>query len=141
MRRCPTPGPAADWSSPGHVDEFELDVVRIPEDDYRIRHRVAGVDHAGPIPESATPASLVSIALRPDAARHHAAPFGSERYAGERAGAGGGRIWRLFVEKLLSQDVCVPAMLGELAQHVEVHPAQRERAAPVAVDQVVQFQG
>ena len=47
----------------------------------------------------------------------------------------------LFVEQLLSQDVCVPAMLSELAQHVEVHPAQRERAAPVAVDHVVQFQG
>src|SRR5215471_5828959 len=32
-------------------------------------------------------------------------------------------------------------MLSELAQHVEVHPAQRERAAPVAVDHVVQSQG
>jgi hypothetical protein len=27
----------------------------------------------------------------------------------------------------------VPAVLGEFAQYVEVHPAQRERAAPVAV--------
>jgi hypothetical protein len=44
----------------------------------------------------------------------------------------------LPVEDLLPQDVCVPAVLGEFAQYVEVHPAQRERAAPVAVDPVVQ---
>ena len=35
----------------------------------------------------------------------------------------------------------VPAVLSEFAQHVEVHPAQRERAAPVTVDDVVQAQG
>jgi len=34
----------------------------------------------------------------------------------------------LFVHELLAQDVRVPAVLSELAQHVEVHPAQRERA-------------
>jgi hypothetical protein len=44
----------------------------------------------------------------------------------------------LSVEDLLPQDVGVPAVLGEFAQDVEVHPAQRERAAPVAVDPVVQ---
>jgi hypothetical protein len=49
--------------------------------------------------------------------------------------------WALTVEDLLPQDVCVPAVLGEFAQYVEVHPAQRERAAPVAVDPVVQPQG
>ena len=47
----------------------------------------------------------------------------------------------LPVEDLLPQDVCVPAVLGEFAQDVEVHPAQRERAAPVAVDPVLQPQG
>ena len=47
----------------------------------------------------------------------------------------------LFVHELLAQDVRVPAVLSELAQHVEVHPAQRERAAPVAVDYVVPPQG
>ncbi len=47
----------------------------------------------------------------------------------------------LLAENLLSQDVGVPAMLCEFAQHVEVHPAQRERAAPVAVDHVIQSQG
>jgi hypothetical protein len=47
----------------------------------------------------------------------------------------------LLVDELLAQDVCVPAVLSELAQHVEVHSAQRERAAPVAVDHVVQAQG
>src|SRR5580704_10038021 len=47
----------------------------------------------------------------------------------------------LPVEDLFPQDVCVPAVLGEFAQYVEVHPAQRERAAPVAVDPVVQPQG
>src|SRR3954468_23310243 len=35
------------------------------------------------------------------------------------------------------RDVCVPAVLGEFAQDVEVHPAQRERAPPVAVDPVL----
>jgi hypothetical protein len=47
----------------------------------------------------------------------------------------------LPVQDLLPQDVCVPAVLGEFAQYVEVHPAQRERAAPVAEDLVVQAQG
>src|SRR5215471_4290424 len=37
----------ADPLSPGHVDELELDVVRIPEDDHRVGDRIAGVDHAG----------------------------------------------------------------------------------------------
>jgi hypothetical protein len=35
----------------------------------------------------------------------------------------------------------MPAVLGEFAQHVEIHPAQRKRAAPVAVDNVVQPEG
>jgi hypothetical protein len=47
----------------------------------------------------------------------------------------------LLADELLAQDVGVPAVLSELAQHVEVYPAQRERAAPVAVDDVVQAQG
>jgi hypothetical protein len=47
----------------------------------------------------------------------------------------------LPAEDLLPQDVCVPAVLGEFAQYVEVHPAQRERAEPVAVHPVVQPQG
>ena len=51
------------------------------------------------------------------------------------------QITALPVEDLLPQDVCVPAVLGEFAQDVEVHPAQPERAEPVAVDLVVQPQG
>jgi hypothetical protein len=47
----------------------------------------------------------------------------------------------LLVQDLLAQDVRVPAVLSEFAQHVEVYPAQRERAAPVAEDHVVQPQG
>jgi len=47
----------------------------------------------------------------------------------------------LSVDELLAQDIRMPAMLGELAQHVEVHPPQRERAAPVAADDVVKPQG
>ena len=47
----------------------------------------------------------------------------------------------LLADELLSQDVCVPAVLGQLAQYVEVHPAQRERATPVAADHVVQPHG
>lgn len=46
----------------------------------------------------------------------------------------------LLGDQMLEQDVCVPAVLSELAQHVQVHPAQRERAAPVAVEQVVRVQ-
>ena len=46
----------------------------------------------------------------------------------------------LLMEELLSQDVCVPAMLGEFAQHVQIHPAQRERSAPVTAENVVQPQ-
>src|SRR6516164_838288 len=34
----------------------------------------------------------------------------------------------LPVEDLLPQDVCMPAVPGEFAQYVRVHPAQRERA-------------
>ena len=49
--------------------------------------------------------------------------------------------WRttgaLLVEDLLPDDVGVPAVLGEFAQHVEVHPAKREWPEPVAVDLVV----
>jgi hypothetical protein len=48
------------------------------------------------------------------------------------------RSWaRLGIEDLLAEDVGVAAVLGKLTQHVEVDPAQRERAAPVAVDDVV----
>lgn len=47
----------------------------------------------------------------------------------------------LLVDDLLSQDVCMPAMLSEFAQHVKIHPAQGDRAAPVAADDVVQAQG
>jgi hypothetical protein len=47
----------------------------------------------------------------------------------------------LPVEDLLPQDVRMAAVLGEFAQYVQVHPAHRERATPVAVDPVVQTQG
>ena len=47
----------------------------------------------------------------------------------------------LLVDELLAQDVCVPTVLSELAQHVEVYPAKWERATPVAVHHVVQPQG
>lgn len=45
---------------------------------------------------------------------------------------------RVLIDDLLAKDVCVPAVLGEFAERVEVHPAQGERAAPVAVDQAVE---
>ena len=44
---------------------------------------------------------------------------------------------RLLGQQLLAQDVGVPAVLGQLAQHVEVDPAQRKPAASVPVDDVV----
>jgi hypothetical protein len=43
-------------------------------------------------------------------------------------------------DQLLAQDVGVSAVLGEFTQHVQVHPTQRERTAPVAMDEVVQTQ-
>ena len=48
---------------------------------------------------------------------------------------------RLLGEQLLAQDVGVPAVLGELAQHVQVDPAQRQRAAAVAAEHVVDREG
>jgi hypothetical protein len=45
---------------------------------------------------------------------------------------------RLLIDELLAKDVCVAAVLSEFTQHVEIHPAQRERTTPVAVEQVVQ---
>ena len=53
----------------------------------------------------------------------------------------GGAPGALPVEDLLPDDVGVPVVLGEFAQHVEVHPAKREWPEPVAVDLVVQPQG
>lgn len=50
-------------------------------------------------------------------------------------------VWALLAQDLLPQDVCMPAVLSELTQDVKVHPAQRERAAAVAVNHVVQPQG
>jgi len=47
----------------------------------------------------------------------------------------------LLADELFAQNVCVPAVLSELAQHVEAHPPQRKRTAPVPVDYVVQAQG
>ena len=44
-------------------------------------------------------------------------------------------------QELLAQDVGVPAVLGELAQHVQLDPAQRQGTASVAGQQVVQVQG
>jgi hypothetical protein len=58
----------------------------------------------------------------------------------KKVGGGDGRSDVLFVDDLLAEDVGVAAVLGKLAQQVQVHPAQRERAASVAVEQVVQLQ-
>jgi hypothetical protein len=43
----------------------------------------------------------------------------------------------LPAEDLLPDDVGVPAVLSEFAQHVEVHPAKREWPEPVAANFVV----
>jgi hypothetical protein len=42
------------------------------------------------------------------------------------------------VEDLLPEDVSMPAVLGELPEHMQVHPAQGERAAAVAAEHVVE---
>jgi hypothetical protein len=44
-------------------------------------------------------------------------------------------------EDLLAQDVGMAAVLSELAQDVQVHPAQRQRPAAVAVNGVVESEG
>ena len=44
----------------------------------------------------------------------------------------------LLAEDLLAQHVCTRAVLRKLTQDGRVHPAQRERAAPIAADDVVQ---
>jgi hypothetical protein len=49
-------------------------------------------------------------------------------------------VGALVVDELLAQNVCVPAVLSELTQHVEVHPSQRERTTSVALDHVVEVQ-
>ncbi len=48
--------------------------------------------------------------------------------------------YRLVAQKLFAEDIGVAAMLRQLAQYVEIHPAQREWATPVALDDVVQGQ-
>jgi len=48
---------------------------------------------------------------------------------GERCNVGDTELWlharipALLADELLSQDVRVPAVLGQFAQHVEVHPS------------------
>jgi GNAT superfamily N-acetyltransferase len=81
-----------------------------------------------------TPAGLRSARL-PQPLRSLSAtpttPLGDVDGVADRSGV-------LLAGQLLAQDVGVTAVLGKLAQHVQVHPAQRERAAPVAEEQVVQ---
>ena len=43
-------------------------------------------------------------------------------------------------QELFAEDVGVAAMLGEVAQHVEVDPPERQRPTPVPGQQVVQTQ-
>lgn len=40
-------------------------------------------------------------------------------------------IVRTLTQELLAEDVRMSAMLGELTQHMQVHPAQRQGAAAV----------
>jgi hypothetical protein len=49
-------------------------------------------------------------------------------------------VGALLVDELLAQNVCVPAVLSEFTQHVEVHPSQRERTTPVALEHVIEVQ-
>ena len=79
----------------------------------------------------ATVSAVRAFAYRLSGCAHAGSLDGAILVRHERPGA-------LLVDELLSQDVCVPAVLGQLAQHVEIHPAQRERAAPVAVEQVIE---
>jgi hypothetical protein len=79
--------------------------------------------------------TLVDVRMPPGSPTKACAPRSPSAVTSRRSGSA------LPGEDLLSQDVGVPAVLGEFAQDVEVHPAQRERAAPVAVDPVVQPQG
>ena len=40
-------------------------------------------------------------------------------------------------QDLLTQDIGVPAMLRQFAQHVQLDPAQRQRPAPIAGENVI----
>lgn len=46
----------------------------------------------------------------------------------------------LVAQELLAKDIGVAAMLRQLAEYVEIYPAQRKGATPVALDDVVQGQ-
>jgi hypothetical protein len=46
----------------------------------------------------------------------------------------------LVAQELFAEDIGVAAMLRQLAEYVEIHPAHREWATPVALDYVVQGQ-
>src|SRR5262249_17916929 len=51
--------------SPGHIEELELDVIGIPEDDHRVRQRIAGVDHTGVLDTEAIQPSCPRIEISP----------------------------------------------------------------------------
>ena len=78
------------------------------------------------------------LTLTPTAQVTQARAAGSQPCDNRRSRTRGGCL--LVADDLLAQDVGVPAMLSELAQHVEIYPPQRKRAAPVAANHVVQPQ-
>jgi hypothetical protein len=43
-----------------------------------------------------------------------------------------------LIQELLAQDVGVAAVLRKFPDRMEVHPAQGQRAAPVAVKQIIE---
>ena len=55
-------------------------------------------------------------------------------------GSSGTQISRSFGEDLLPQDVCVTAVLRELAKHVQIDPPQRQRSPTVSRDQIIKRQ-
>jgi hypothetical protein len=84
------------------------------------------------MPGQIAPKILRHLSLKVTAVTSRGISRPAHRHGGRKRTPG-----TLTADALLAQDVCAPAVPSEFAQHVQIHPARRERAAPAAVDRVV----
>lgn len=117
-------------------------IVRIPDGAVHLSGWVFLREPAfGQVPESTWPAICVARSGYPP----HSNLDNEHDFAGvgpkscRRLGSKPTRA--LLAHKLLAQNVCVAAMLSKLSQDMEIHPAERQRAASIPVDQIVQSEG
>jgi hypothetical protein len=131
------------WLAKGTEAPF---AANIAANDPRTLPRAAG-SRRRQIRKYRTRSKFESVRLRVAAAWTQASHSGSFRSTpflltihhlqAARIAAWAGTRRALPVADLLPDDVGVPAVLSEFAQHVKVHPAEREWPEPVAVDLVV----